>query len=283
MGDYDICLKVLSRILPDDVTALAFPEMGLQGCQYLADARLPVSEAAVDYLYRGWVQGEECLVHLEFQADYDRHMPRRMFRYGGRIDENYGLPVIPAVVYLRRSSPRLENPEEAYEIRVGGSVINRYCYRVVKLWEMDYHGLALGREAPGLAPLIPLMRHQEQPEEAFRLSLKVLEGIGDQATRNELYGLTYLLSGLIYPKELLKGLFKKEILMESVTYQEAVQEGVEKGKREDLERILEARFGPLPTGIREKIRAASLVERLDELILKAATVSSLEEFSRQIE
>lgn len=32
MGDYDICLKVLSRILPDDVTALAFPEMGLQGC-----------------------------------------------------------------------------------------------------------------------------------------------------------------------------------------------------------------------------------------------------------
>ena len=164
-------------------------------------------------------------------------------------------------------------------------MINRYGYQVVKLWELDYYQLARGREAPGLAPLIPLMRHQERPEEAFQLSLKVLEGMGDKATRNELYGLTYLLSGLIYPKELLKGLFKKEILMESVTYQElyqeAVQEGVEKGKREYLERVLQARFGLLPTGLREEIQAISSVERLDELILKAATTSSLEEFSRQ--
>ena len=77
--------------------------------------------------------------------------------------------------------------------------------------------------------------------------------------------------------------------MESVTYQElyqeAMQEGIDKGilkgKREYLERVLQARFGLLPTGLREEIQAISSVERLDELILKAATAGSLKEFAQQ--
>ncbi len=60
-----------------------------------------------------------------------------------------------------------------------------------------------------------------------------------------------------------------------------IDQGILKGKREALEGILQARFGPLPTGIREEIQEISSVERLDELILKAATAGSLEEFSRQ--
>lgn len=48
--------------------------------------------------------------------------------------------------------------------------------------------------------------------------MKLLERVKDKAIGDDLYGLTCHLSGLIYLKELLKGLFKKEILRESFTY-----------------------------------------------------------------
>lgn len=52
----------------------------------------------------------------------------------------------------------------------------------------------------------------------YDVCLKVLERVKDKAIGDDLYVLTCHLSGLIYFKELLKGLFKKEILRESVTY-----------------------------------------------------------------
>ncbi|MBI1987234.1 MAG: transposase [Nitrospinae bacterium] len=81
------------------------------------------------------------------------------------------MPVISALVYLRKISSWLENPEEAYEIQVGGEVDQWVWLPGGKLWELDYHRLVLGRERP------PGLGSQQPGHEVVHRGLGLL-GVG---------------------------------------------------------------------------------------------------------
>ena len=61
-----------------------------------------------------------------------------------------------------------------------------------------------------------------------------------------------------------------------------IQEGLHRGKQEDLIKILEARFGEIEGSLKERIKAIGEVEKLEELLISAIRVSSLEEFKSVI-
>jgi len=55
------------------------------------------------------------------------------------------------------------------------------------------------------------------------------------------------------------------------------QEGREEGWREALDRVLAARFPNLPPTVREAIQSIQEIEMLQDLLSRAAVVSSLED------
>ena len=64
--------------------------------------------------------------------------------------------------------------------------------------------------------------------------------------------------------------------------QEGLREGIQRGKQEALIGVLEARFGEIEDSLKERIKAIGEVEKLEELLISAIRVSSLEEFNSVI-
>lgn len=64
---------------------------------------------------------------------------------------------------------------------------------------------------------------------------------------------------------------------------EGLKEGLERGRRDAVVDILEARFGVLSSEVEGSLLRISDSDRLRELARLAATVGSLEEFSRSLQ
>jgi len=62
-------------------------------------------------------------------------------------------------------------------------------------------------------------------------------------------------------------------------YAEVEARSEAKGKAESIVRVLSARFGPVDPSLEASIRAISDPVRLDDLVVRAATVVSLDEFA----
>ncbi len=69
------------------------------------------------------------------------------------------------------------------------------------------------------------------------------------------------------------------VLTESPFYRQIVAQE----KRESTLETLDARLGPVPLEVVDRVRAISDLERLRALHRRAATVPSLEEFDRQLD
>lgn len=64
--------------------------------------------------------------------------------------------------------------------------------------------------------------------------------------------------------------------------EKGIEEGLESGLRESILEVLELRFGEIPTGLIEVVRAISGAERLRPLHRSAILAASIEEFAASI-
>lgn len=75
------------------------------------------------------------------------------------------------------------------------------------------------------------------------------------------------------------------VLRESPWYQEilqqGVQQGIQQGRRESLLRLLELRFGEIPSEIQTSLQESTR-EKLEDLMATALAVNSLDEFSQHL-
>jgi predicted transposase YdaD len=153
----------------------------------------------------------------------------------------------------------------------------RHEYRVMQMWEENPE-IFLNDEA--LLPLAPLAA-TNQP--AILLQ-QVVEKVNQVAVnkRGEISAYTQILAGLKYKKELIRQLFREEIMRDSVIYQEILEEGEQRGREEGerslVLRLLTRRVGELPQQVRQRIETLPLeqLENLGEALLDFTSMADLQ-------
>ena len=227
--------------------------------------RLLKNELSLQPIRADWLAqydlGEEIL-HVEFETDpakSEAPLPLRMLDYFVRTYRRELKPVRQIVIVLHKTGADIPD-----EFRVGETY---HRYRVVRIWEQD--AAPLLAEA-GLLPLAVLARSDE-PEKLLREVAERVQNIAQPDTRADLTAAAFMLGGLRFDKPLLRSLFREEVMIQSVSYQDVVerseqrgeQRGVWRGKLETLQDLLIYRLGQLPAELQatlSKLDAMTLSE-----------------------
>ena len=218
------------------------------------------------------------LIHVEIESqDTVAPLRPRMHSYYEQLRRRYGLPVLPIALYLRVGLDGIgwDVHEETYwEHRLVS-----FAYAYVGLPALDGERYVAGEHLLGVALTalmrVPPARRAEVHAEALRrlaearendyrryLLLECLEAYItlDEAQAREL--------GALLRTERYHGARSMAIT--------TFEKGLQQGQRTTLRKQLEARFGPLSPGARERLDGLS-PERLEALTLALLKAQSLEE------
>ena len=201
------------------------------------DSELTTVEARqMDSLIKVLLDGEEILVHCEFQTTDSTHvdMVQRTVDYLGRCYGRYGLPIFSHVIYLRPNAGR-NDPGGYVQDIAGYQLIVRY--KVIRLIEVDGQSV-LETQQPGLMPFCPLMKPPEGIDALTWLNqcVETTKSLSlDAPIRNNLLLEMWVMGGLIHDSDAIAHLFPEDIMQESSVYQDITQraraEGVELGAK----------------------------------------------------
>ncbi len=232
------------------------------------------------------------ILHIEFQTvpKSNSPIPSRMLQYYARLRGKYKTKKIEQVVIFLK-----ETTSEAVFIDSYRSESTLHRYRVIRLWEENPASLLAN---PTLLPLATLAK-SDSPDGLLRQISNSVDTIEDITQQREILACTGVLAGLRFPENMIKQLFREDIMRESVIYQRILQEGREKGREEGRQEGLEEgreeegikllilqlnrRFGKLDTSMLEKLQQLSLsqVEELGQLMLDFSSVEDLNTWFRE--
>ncbi len=299
MAEFDTITKRLVHTWPRDFACFALGRDDLEVLDMLDTEQPTVEARRMDSLIRVRVEGQEALVHYEFQTtDSDPPMPRRMAGYLGRAVERYGLPVYGNVLYLRPEAGR-SDPGCYEQGRSGYRVLLQY--RVMRLSELKGQAV-LEAGTPGWLPLAPLMRPPSglAPEVWLRRCVQQAQSMPLTETRKIDYlAQLAILSGLVYTPESIMAVISEETMYESSIVQyftekgirqgmeRGIEQGMEQGGRqraaEDLLEVLELRFGLAASDpLAAHLRAIGDVQRLTRLHRAAIQAPDLDTFRQRV-
>ena len=286
MAEFDIVSKYLVQHYPGDFARFALGRDDVESVKVMDPEQLTVKARQTDSLLRVQLSNEEVLVHTEFQTTDSTQPPmaRRMVGYIGRTVEQYGLPVVSSVIYLRPAAGR-RDPGYYLQDRPGHRILVEY--QVIRLSELD--GQRILESGPvGLWSFVPLMRPTGRPADWLETCMRVVQAQPlDRATKADCLAGMSLLSGLVYGRETVSAIFLKEGLMdiirESPVAQYLTQQGIEQGGRERaieaLLDVLEIRFAlGAAEPLAARVRGMEDLQRLKHLHRAAIQVESLKAF-----
>jgi predicted transposase/invertase (TIGR01784 family) len=216
------------------------------------------------------------ILHLEFQTvpSSKPPMPLRMLDYSVRLKRKYRCSVEQVVIFLQETTSELAFTQDYRDDTT------THRYRIIRLWEQDSD---LFLTNPALLPLAALTR-SDSPQALLEDVAEQVARIEDIEQKQNLAGCAGILAGLRFEENLIRQLFREEIMRESVIYQsiwqEAEQKGERKGRQEEAltlaMRLLRRRFGALETRIVAKVQELSR-EQLEELTEDLLDFSELED------
>ena len=108
-----------------------------------------------------------------------------------------------------------------------------------------------------------------------------MDRIEEKPLRGNLAACVDVLAGLRFDKDLVHRLLSEEVMEESVTYQDIIQKGRQRGKQEEalliVMRQLTLRLGLLDPGLQQRIEELSItrLEELSEALLNFETATDL--------
>ena len=319
--EYDRTMKRLTSLFAADYVELALGEAvvyrGLVSLEESdTDKELPSLSRAVDFVARVSRDQEEALLLLEFQTRWEADVPQRMASYTWRLYERYGCPVYPVVAVLRPGGAL--TPE--WRMQTWGQEVARCAFAIVSLWQIDASAVIAARRT-GLYPLLPLMRWDAAaPDRILEQSQTlILEQVEERETRADAYVALQVLSGIVYPPELVKAIMKrKELMLESPVYAQIIEEGRAQGHKQGHEQgheqghreghreghkqgheegheegreltlranvltALSVRFGAVPDELAAQIHQMKGAERLEALFRQALVVDNLAALAREV-
>lgn len=237
---------------------------------------------------------ETGILHIEPQASWDGKFPERLHAYNAALDLKYGHPVYTVAVLLRPEANSSSLTGELVRVRKSGRRYDAFEYAVVRVWELSADELLAG--GIGTLPLALLTNDARGRlgELVDRLDAR-LDAPHVAPTRRERILIdSYILCGLRYTKlEIETAFTRARGMKESVTYQgilrdgreEGMKIGLEKGREEgtliarrnDVLRILKARFGSVPGELEAKVNASLDAAALETAVVSAATAAKVED------
>ncbi|MEA3309072.1 MAG: hypothetical protein U9Q70_06130 [Chloroflexota bacterium] len=232
---FDRTLKIIARNYASTFLEMAFPELSLRLVGTLENVEISLPVRPVDFVHRLEYEGQEYLLHLEFQLEHEADFPRRMCRYYGLLTTQFELPVISLVLYLR---PRQSELPSAYQVMLGERVVNRFSYASLKLW--DYTDAIRAGQYPGLAPLLTMLI-SDPDEQLLAEERELIRQEPEVQKRAEQLMLAITVANRYFEKEFLWRFFREEVeqMRESTIVEDWVQEGIEKGLQQGIEQGLE--------------------------------------------
>lgn len=303
MGDWDKSLKSLVADCPLAFAELILRELkinargikvvaqldtGLQGYDLDADALLLITLE----------DGEEILVHIEFQSVSDNEMPDRLLEYCFRARKKYGRkPIVSCVIYLRDVG-KVQEPPHSWGLKSGRKLM-AFDYLAIKLHEEEADKL-LTLNQPAILPLTLLTKGGA--------SRTMVAGIFNELQSNGLRNLlpvTHLLANLVLKdnKVDLDWLERKYREM-TVNFKDlpayhwmtddAYNEGREEGREEGLEKgrveslrgaiasIIEESFPGVVKFAKKQLPLISHVAPLKKLVVNVHKAQTPEEVKRYL-
>ena len=304
MAEFDTISKHLIQKYPDDFAGFTLGREDVEVLAVIDTEQYTVEARQMDSLIRVRIDGEEALIHNEFQTTDSTNspMPRRMAGYIGRAIEQHGLPIYSNVIYLRPNAGQ-RDPGYYVQERLGYEIAIRY--RVIRLIEIEGERV-LNAGHSGLIPFTPLMKPPEGMASDAWLHQCIhtarTHRIARSSRADYLAGMVAL-SELVYASETISDIILKEGIMDLIresslfqhltqqSREEAREEGLEQGLEQGIKRgerdraiadildVLEIRFDlPASHPISARIAAIEDLQRLKQVLRSAVQVSSLEAF-----
>ncbi len=176
------------------------------------------------------LQSSEVVLHLEFQTQTDETMPFRMADYRLRVHRRFPNKAMrQIVIYLKSTGSDLVRQNV---FSISGL---RHEFEVIRLWEQPTADLL---KFPGLLPLAVLGRSEDKTQTLREVS-SIIDTMEDRREQSNIAAATSILAGLVLNKEVIRAFIRKEIMQESVIYQDIVAKATAKGKAEGVKQGLQ--------------------------------------------
>jgi predicted transposase/invertase (TIGR01784 family) len=211
---------------------------------------------------------DNLILHIEFQTEPDPTMPFRMADYRIRILRRFpGKEIRQIVIYLSPTGSDLvyQTVYEAPGIRAE--------FEVIRLWEQPTEPFF---ESIGLLPLAVLSKTPDKAQTLRQVAAKVAKII-DKRVQSNIAASAGILAGLQLERDFINKVLRREIMQQSVIYQEwkeeffqeGRQEGRQEGEQSLILRQLTRRIGDVSPILRSQIQSLSLsqLESLGEALL----------------
>jgi predicted transposase/invertase (TIGR01784 family) len=279
---YDNTCKYLAEQFSEDISSWLIGDRVM--LTELKPTELNVDPIRADSMIL--LTNQDLILHLEFQTDVDDEMQFRMIDYRVRAYRKFPTKRMrQIVIYLRKTTSELVY-QTTFEIEN-----TRHQFEVIRLWEQP---ASIFLESQGLYPFASLAQTDE-PESILRAVAARIEGIGTSKIQADLAATASILAGLVLDKNLVKQILRRDIMRESVIYQDILAEGEVKGKTQGLAegRVEEARaliirqlnrkLGNVNPKLLAKVEALPLerVESLGEDLLDFSSIDNLEAWLNQ--
>ncbi len=155
------------------------------------------------------------IIHSEFQTDPDVDMGFRMADYALRIYRKFpDRRLVQVVVYLRET-----NSEEVYRTTFEANNF-KHEFQVIRLWEQPTESF-LAR--PGLWPYAALTKTLDRPS-VLREVARRIDELDDRREQANLLAISAVMGGLSLDKDTIRRILRRNLMKESVIYQEWEQE-----------------------------------------------------------
>jgi hypothetical protein len=259
MQEYDVALKVLlqsrARRTISELTGTAIAKW--------LDVELPkVQNLRLDLL--GETVGDE-LIHLELQSSNDAGMPLRMAEYCLGVFRLFGRFPRQVLLYVGEAPLRM-----ATELHGGGL---SFHYQAVDIRSLDGDRLLESDEVGD--NIIAILAHLRDHKEAVRKIVARLAGLAPTERATALEQL-FILAGLRRLEETVEKEAGKMPIYIDILENKVLGREFKRGEVAVLRRLIEKRFGPLPSWVEQRLANASAGE-LEELATRILDAASLED------
>jgi len=282
---WDSTLKWLIRVNPS-----AFVHWFLPGAVFVRERpyELEIDKREVDALLETTANGQQMLLHIEFQAYNDTTMAERLLLYNVLAREVHKLPVLSCVVYLLKDGVVPQSPLRL-TIPTGQNILE-FHFESIEMGELNPEDI-LSMQSVALIPLLPLTKGGASREEIVRMFAELNKQQGQsEAQTTELALIGYTLASLVLNKknnvdlEWLVRRFREmhDILRDTPIYQEILLEGREEGREEGrlenskhiLRTLTQNRFPALASIAEEQATVINDLTLLNDIIVKIASAQT---------
>ncbi|MBC1237464.1 DUF4351 domain-containing protein [Nostoc sp. 2RC] len=227
-----------------------------------------------------FLQTSNQILHLEFQTTPKSKTPLdfRMLDYYTRLKREYWCEIQQVLIFLQPTSSEIVFQTQYLDTNT------THRYRVIRLWEEDPTPLLANA---ALLPLATLAK-TDSPRDLLTQVAAAVDMIEETDQRQNISACVQVLAGLRFDKNLIQQLFTEEIMQESVIYQDILQKGEERGKKQEalqlILRQLTRRFAAIGSEIEQQIRTLSItqLEDLAEALLDFNSQNDLVNYLQNI-